>query len=224
MLRRAIFISIVCHLAMLLSLRDADWFGEPASHAASVALEARLRTPEHGTISSPSPKSVQPMPRNPPEIASRTKDRAALRTVRPDLAYFRPSTATDEAAASGRETTASSSVATAAAEPAVAQKSEISPEGMRQYRLNLAREARRFKNYPSLARERGWEGVVVVVVNAVAGGGVPQIGLSQSSGFALLDEEARKLVSLAAQTAMMPDSLRNRQFALTLPIHYRLDD
>lgn len=118
----------------------------------------------------------------------------------------------------------SSHDAVTAASAAAAPKDEVSPDGVRQYRLNLAREARRFKRYPPLARQRGWEGVVVVLVSTVASGLVPQVSLSQSSGFELLDQEALELVSQAAHTATVPESLRNRQFGLTLPIHYRLDD
>ncbi len=123
----------------------------------------------------------------------------------------------DAAAVSSHETV---TAAGAAAPP----KDEVSPDGVRQYRLNLAREARRFKRYPPLARQRGWEGVVVVLVSTVANGLLPQVSLSQSSGFELLDQEALELVSQAAHTATVPESLRNRQFGLTLPIHYRLDD
>jgi protein TonB len=108
--------------------------------------------------------------------------------------------------------------------PAAVQGDDISVDGVRQYRLNLAREARRFKDYPRAARERGWEGVVVVVVNTVAGVGVPVVSLSQSSGYDVLDQAALDLVGQSVDTATMPESLRGRQFALTLPIHYRLDE
>lgn len=223
MLRRAIFISLVCHLAVLFSFRDAGRFADPVSYAARVALDARLQVPEKSMSALPQPNSLQPAPQKTSEIAGKAKARSIAGKVRPDLPPFSRSTATNEIA-SADQAGGASSAPTAASDVAAAQKSEISPEGVRQYRLNLAREARRFKRYPSLARERGWEGVVVVVVNTVAGGGVPQVGLGQSSGFALLDEEAQKLVLLAAQTAAVPDSLRNRQVGLTLPIHYRLED
>jgi len=95
---------------------------------------------------------------------------------------------------------------------------------VRQYRLSLAREARRFKHYPDQARERGREGVVVLIVTTVAGVAIPQVRLSQSSGSDLLDQAALELLEIAVQTATLPESLRGQQFGLTLPIHYRLDD
>jgi protein TonB len=90
--------------------------------------------------------------------------------------------------------------------------------------MNLAREARRFKDYPGMARVLGWEGVAVVVVNTGAGVAVPVVSLSQSSGFDALDQAALDLVGQAVGTAALPENLRGRQFALTLPIHYRLDE
>ncbi len=92
---------------------------------------------------------------------------------------------------------------------------QIDLDGVRQYRLNLAREARQLKNYPDLARERGWEGVVAVVVTTVVGARGPQVSLSQSSGIDVLDKAATELMELAVQTASLPESLRGHQFALT---------
>ena len=66
--------------------------------------------------------------------------------------------------------------------------------------------------------------MVVVVVTTVAGVGVPQVKLSQSSGFEPLDQAALELLELAVHSAVLPETLRGRQFALTLPIHFRLDD
>ena len=104
------------------------------------------------------------------------------------------------------------------------QQDAVSVDVMSEYRLSLAREARRFKRYPQLARERGWEGVAVISVSTVAGVLLPQVGLSQSTGFSLLDEAALDLARQAVQVASLPDALRHRQFAISLPIHYRLSD
>lgn len=136
---------------------------------------------------------------------------------------FSPSTATDDIAITEKSSTRSGDIlVTPSAAPMVNE--EASPDGVRQYRLNLAREARRFKHFPQFARDRGWEGVAVVVVSTMAGTPLPRVSLTQSSGFEMLDDEALALVAQAVNTAVLPDSLRNRTFALTLPIHYRLDD
>jgi len=98
-----------------------------------------------------------------------------------------------------------------------------SPEAIGEYRLNLARASRLFREYPALARERGWEGEVVVVVATVAGVGRPRVSLSRSSGFELLDTQALAMVDQAVGIAVLPSTLKWRQFALTLPIHFNLN-
>lgn len=105
-----------------------------------------------------------------------------------------------------------------------AAKTEISQDGIRQYRLNLAREARNYRRFPALARQRGWEGEVSVVVGTVAGVVVPQVSLNQGSGIPVLDSAAIEMVRLAVGSAVLPETLRGRAFALTLPIRFTLED
>ncbi len=100
----------------------------------------------------------------------------------------------------------------------------ISQDGLREYRLNLSREARRHKRYPALARQRGLEGVVIVMVSTRAGLPVPQVSLSRSSGQEVLDQQALEILGLAVRAASLPDSLRSRDFAIDLPIHFSLDE
>lgn len=91
-------------------------------------------------------------------------------------------------------------------------------EGMRQYRLVLAREARHHKRYPPEAMARGLGGTVEVRV-AVAGGGVPQaVQLARSSGNGQLDEAALDMMRKAAFLALVPEPLRGRPFAVSLPV------
>lgn len=98
----------------------------------------------------------------------------------------------------------------------------ISPDGLRQYRLALAREARRLKRYPPLARERGWEGTVQVT--AAFGAAIPDVVLDHSSGYPLLDEQALLMISRAVQLAELPESLRGRSFRLVIPVQFSLAD
>jgi protein TonB len=97
-------------------------------------------------------------------------------------------------------------------------------DDLRTYRLNLSREARRFKRYPAIARERGLEGIVVVVVSTRAGVALPQVSLSQGSGETVLDQQALEMVNFAVRYALMPNSLRQRDFGIDLPIHFSLDE
>lgn len=94
---------------------------------------------------------------------------------------------------------------------------------MRQYRLSLAVAARRFKRYPALARERGWEGAVEIVLRGDALMPVPEVVLANSSGRGILDEQALEMVRRAAQVTMVPDGLRGREFRVSLPVRFSLD-
>jgi periplasmic protein TonB len=97
-------------------------------------------------------------------------------------------------------------------------------DGIRQYRINLGREAKRFRRYPVLARERGWEGEVLVVVTTVAGISEPRVSLSRSSGRTVLDNEALAMLQQAVRTAQVPETLANRPFALDMPVRFSLEE
>jgi len=97
------------------------------------------------------------------------------------------------------------------------------PDALRAYRIELASTARRFRNYPALARSRGWEGVVEVAV--VAGPvGPPVVQLVRTSGHAVLDEQAIDMLTRAVARTPLPDSLRNRGIRVLLPIRFSLDE
>lgn len=100
----------------------------------------------------------------------------------------------------------------------------LSADGLRQYRLVLAREARRFKRYPAYARERGWEGDVIIMLTGTSVLEVPSVSLDKSSGHAALDEQALEIMRRAVSQAALPESLRGRRFRIAVPIQFRLDD
>lgn len=100
----------------------------------------------------------------------------------------------------------------------------LNVDDLRQYRMNLSREARRYKRYPLIAQERGLEGTAVVVVSTRAGMAIPQVSLSTSSGASTLDAQALEMVALAVRDAKIPEALRNRDFGIDLPIQFLLED
>lgn len=224
-MRRALLVSILIHLVALLPFRMVPLPPESSRPAAGRSISAVLRAapreqlrilPEDGREFVGRPLA--------PGIATLVKSGSASKpSIFPAISR---STVTDDIAVTER--TAGAPVAQDIAQPVVDSSAEvpeaITLDSIRQYRLNLAREARRFKRYPELARERGWEGTVVVVVNTVAGRATPIVSVSQPSGFTELNLAALELLEMAIHTAALPESLRNRQFALTLPVEYRLGD
>lgn len=100
----------------------------------------------------------------------------------------------------------------------------VSADGLRQYRIELASAARRFRAYPALARARGWEGVAQVVVSVSAEGGLPAVKLARTSGHGVLDEQAVEMLSHAAAATPVPASLLGRSFAVPMPIRFSLEE
>ena len=89
--------------------------------------------------------------------------------------------------------------------------------------MALAIAARRFKHYPLVAREGGWEGRVDVALSASAGQGMPRASLVRSSGYRALDEQALSMVEQAAAVTLLPEGLHNAEFRVLLPIEFSLD-
>jgi len=112
--------------------------------------------------------------------------------------------------------------AASASTPAPGTQS-VSADDLRQYRLSLAIAARRFKRYPALARERGWEGTVEVMISLIARLPMPQIALASSSGRSVLDEQALEMLAQAARTTALPESLKGRDLRLLLPVKFSLE-
>lgn len=95
-------------------------------------------------------------------------------------------------------------------------------DGEREYRLNLAREARRYKRYPAGVGGRSAEGVVVVSVSVQLVAHRPAIRLQQSSGDEALDLAALEMMERAANVASIPQELQGRRFRIAVPVEYRL--
>ena len=222
-LKRAALLSILLHLAILFSFRSENWLPETAGASATKVIATLLRPLDNTGYEE---RSVDASPSPPKRLPSGSRKMTGEDASEMKLPIESPvplSTVAVDPAVSDGHAGAPIKVAPASS-VAVAREERIDLDSVRQYRINLARAARHLKTYPSLARERGWEGVVVVVVTTVAGASVPQVTLSQSSGVETLDQAATALMEYAVQTAGMPEGLHGRQFALTLPIHYRLAD
>lgn len=100
----------------------------------------------------------------------------------------------------------------------------VSVDDLRQYRMALGIAAKRFKHYPSLARERGWEGVVELELSGNSLSPVPEVMLVRSSGRGVLDEQASELAGQALRVTTLPEGLRGKNFRVPFPVKYSLDD
>jgi protein TonB len=218
MLRRALLISVMLHFVLLLSASRLDVFVLPAtSGLGGNVLEMRIGA--HDTHEQLSPKVLN---QGILDAKSKTAVRRSWlpsekKTEDFNIGRFFRSTveATNSVHAdSGRSPDLKSS---SALQPA-------SAEDLGQYRLNVARSARQFKVYPSLAREKGWEGLVHVSVAMPIGLGHPIVSLSRSSGHEVLDRQALEMVEQAVSLAIMPEGMRGSGLSISLPVEYRLGE
>ena len=97
----------------------------------------------------------------------------------------------------------------------------VDADGLRSYRLALARETRRYKRYPARAIEAGWEGTAELRVD-VTGRAAPTVHLTKSSGHRALDEAALEMLRQALPVTPVPAPLQARAFSVELPIVFEL--
>jgi protein TonB len=93
-----------------------------------------------------------------------------------------------------------------------------------QYRLALIGVAKEYKTYPLRAIDRGLEGRVDVRLVMGADGAPAQVLVQRSSRHDVLDREALALLRKAAALTPVPPALRNREFAVEVPVLYELKD
>lgn len=253
-LLRALALSLLGHAVLFSSAfplsPPSPGLAAGALHALIVAPAPQSARPAGAPQSSaPRPAAAAP----PPAAASRPAASAAEppADAKPVMAVARPAATTAASAASvptpvkaapgdsaallpGPAAAAANLAATGSgAAPAggtapgtapAAGRAGVSADDLRQYRLSLASAARRFKRYPALARQYGWEGTVEVALDFSALAPLPQVLLLHSSGRQALDAQALDMLSQAAGVTVLPVGLRERDFRVVLPVQFSLEN
>ncbi|MDH5181388.1 MAG: energy transducer TonB [Gammaproteobacteria bacterium] len=83
----------------------------------------------------------------------------------------------------------------------------------------LQRQLSKHFFYPNMARQRGWEGTVVLMVKILPDGKIQRISLEKSSGYSLLDNAA----IIALQKVRQLDPAQGYEYTFTIPVIYRLE-
>lgn len=91
-----------------------------------------------------------------------------------------------------------------------------------EYGQGLRDRAAQIGGYPSLAKQRGWQGTVYVLVRFSRSGVAYQISVKNSSGYKMLDDQAVKMVKEACASYVLPDALTHKAFSLIVPIEFKL--
>lgn len=215
--RRALLWSVGAHALALLVLTPLLPQGETAV-APAQRLQAQLRSvPASSPAVSPSPtypapaKLIQSLA--PPKHMTQTQSALADASM--------PATPSEVV---GGESEAAVVATPSVALPLPAESGAPDAAGLRQYRLALASEARRYKRYPEAARRAGLAGTVEVRIKVAASGIAPQTELTRSSGHAQLDSAAVEMLRLAVERTTLPGTLHNRQFVVLLPVVFEVEE
>lgn len=80
----------------------------------------------------------------------------------------------------------------------------------------------RYLVYPPLARERGWEGTVLLGMRVESDGHLGKIRIERSSGYAVLDHSALNSLSRLGRLAGVSAWLNGRGMDMQLPVIYQL--
>lgn len=80
----------------------------------------------------------------------------------------------------------------------------------------------RYLTYPPLARERGWQGTVLLGLHVESNGRLGNVRLERSSGYAVLDRSALNSVNRLGYLTEAVAWLNGRSHDIQLPVIYRL--
>ena len=202
MLIRALLFSIVIHALVLLGSTVGNIFlrvGPVASPEMRVTLINRESADEKVVVK---PRSSRGMA---PSRGSRLASKARLPSLSAGQAAVRNMSDLADLAADTR---------TIPDEPGVAA------DVLRQYRLDIARAARRFRHFPTQGHAQTMEGEVLILVRLDFAPGTPAVELASSSALPELDAEAVALVLMAVRSVSVPASLRGRPVTLGLSFRY----
>lgn len=137
-----------------------------------------------------------------------------------------PSFATDGAGAVADVVTdPSASISVVDTGPRVSAPATENGAGLRNQLLGeLRTHLSRYLTYPSLARNRGWEGTVLVGLRIESDGRLEKIRVEHGSGYAVLDHSAVNSLNRLQRLAEAPAWLAGRHIDMQLPIIYRLTE
>jgi len=202
-------------------LRSAPPAPEPQAPAAAPAKE-----PVQEAVREAAPDAARPVAGRPRERSA--KGAAVSPSPQPTAAapprLTAPADASSPAIAAPAAEPAPAAVASAAPRASASPRAEpADPDALHGYKVQLAAYATKYKRYPSLALERGWEGIAEVRLTIGANGRIPEVAVAVSSGHELLDREAVEMVRKAAPITEITPPLRNRVFSVNLPIVFNIE-
>jgi len=240
-----VLVSIMLHALVLLgmSVREAPAPSEKSLLVLTARLAPVVRAPREPPRERPQaepPSKLAPTPRPPPEperkkpvpvpapVVQKTVPAEAVKPApaEPARESAAPASAAPGSAPSGPTQAAAAPSAPAGpkAEAADRPGSAVDDGTLEQYRLALIVATRRYKRYPAIAMEKGWQGRVVVQMAIGANGMLASTSIKTSSGHEILDNQAMDMLKKGKSTVQIPASLRGRAFSIDVPVIFNLDN
>jgi periplasmic protein TonB len=231
--------SIALHALVLLGLSRRDAPAPPAkTPLVLTASRAPVATAPHETLPPsqpvPPPAKAAPAPRPelnrpaaaPAHAAQKPAPIEAPKTAPPEPAPAPPGAAAPSAqpVAPGQASAAPPAPAGVTTEAGARSGSEADAGTLEQYRLALIVATRRYKRYPAIAMEKGWQGRVDVHMVIGANGMIASATVKTSSGHEILDNQALDMLKKGKTTVPIPASLRGREFLIDVPVIFNLDN
>ena len=106
--------------------------------------------------------------------------------------------------------------------PVVPSQTEIDDANSR-YGNTLWSAISKYKKYPRIAQQRGWQGEVIVELSLDGNGKLKSKKILQSSGYESLDNQALEMVEKALPFPNPPEALRGSNFTIKVPIPFKLE-
>jgi protein TonB len=108
--------------------------------------------------------------------------------------------------------------------PAPPQPPALDANVLHDYSAIVSGAVAKKKAYPRLALTRRWQGTTDLKLQVAADGNLKALSVTHSSGFEVLDDQAMKMVKEAMPLPVLPDALRGREFAIDIPVAFKLQD
>lgn len=230
--------SIALHALVLLGV---PWEAAPVPSAKKLlVLTARL-APVAAAPRQPLPP-LQPVPPAPPIPApaarpvldkpaatpapavQKTAPAEAVKAAPPEPASVAPAAAvsSSQPAAPGQARSAPQAPVVVATAATARSGSEADRGTLEQYRLALIAATRRYKHYPAIAMEKGWQGRAEVHLVIGANGMLAGASIKTSSGHQILDNQALDMLKKGKTAIPIPAGLRGREFSIDVPVIFNL--
>ena len=237
-----LLISIALHALILLGISQHEM---PAPSSTSLlVLTARLATETKApreqpppsrseSVPPPAPKPVptphpvlkKPLPTPEPAVPKAAPVEPA-KPAAPEPTAAAPSNVASSAPSAAPSLTKAAPQAPVGAKAEATAKSGTDADNgtLERYRLALIVATRRYKRYPAIAMEKGWQGKVEVHLVIGANGMLADATIKTSSGHEILDNQAIDMLKKGKTTVQIPASLRGREFSIDVPVIFNLDD